>query len=99
MLSSMFWRAIFVAVLMESSTTASTVLETIPQSYAPAANLSRLASLVPRSSLPVPTSRLKYVVLGVGTQNYTCTSDDGNETPGTTGAMGKYVADRIGSRS
>jgi hypothetical protein len=89
MLSSMLWRGILVTVLMESSTIASTVLDTTHQNYAPSTNLSRLASLVPQSSLPVPTSLLKYVVLGVGTQNYTCTSDDANDAPGTTGAMGK----------
>jgi hypothetical protein len=99
MLSSIFWRVILATVLMESSITAYTVPDTIPRYYAPAANLSRLASLVPQSSLPVPTSQLKYVVLGVGTQNYTCTSDDVNQAPSTTGAMGKYVSNRIRSRS
>jgi hypothetical protein len=43
---------------------------------------------MPQSLLPAPAGRLKYVVLGVGTQNYTCNGDE-NDAPGTTGAMGK----------
>jgi hypothetical protein len=95
----MFWRTVLVTVLMESSTTAYSLPDHVPQHYAPATNLSRLASLAPQSSLPAPTGRLKYVVLGVGTQNYTCTSDDVNDTPGTTGAMGGEVPDRMKPRS
>lgn len=52
--------------------------------------LSNLASKMPQNTMPAPTGlELKYVLLGLGTQNYTCTT--GNETaePGTTGALGK----------
>jgi hypothetical protein len=62
-----------------------------PTTYAPANNLNKLAKLFPQSALPSPdaTLNLKYVVLGIGTQNYTCTSSDPNAAPGTTGAFGK----------
>jgi hypothetical protein len=62
-----------------------------PTTYAPANNLNKLAKLFPQSALPSPdaTLDLKYVVLGIGTQNYTCTSGDPNAAPGTTGAFGK----------
>jgi hypothetical protein len=60
------------------------------KTYTPAANLDKLAKLMPKSNLPAPDGlQLKYVVLGVGTQNYTCLTDDENAAPGTTGATGK----------
>lgn len=55
-----------------------------------ATNLNSLAARYPKNDLPAPDGlELKYVLLGVGTQNYTCT---GNETdaPGTTGAVGMF---------
>jgi hypothetical protein len=57
--------------------------------YTPASDLSKLATMMPQSDLPAPDGQLKYVVLGVGTQNYTCTTGDPNAAPGTTGAVGK----------
>lgn len=55
--------------------------------YTPARRLDKLAAYFPQSALPEPEGKqLKYVVLGVGTQNYTCGSDD-NAAPGTTGAV------------
>jgi hypothetical protein len=60
-----------------------------PTAYTPASNLSKLATMMPESDLPAPDGQLKYVVLGVGTQNYTCTTGDPNAAPGTTGAVGK----------
>jgi hypothetical protein len=57
--------------------------------YTPASDLTTLAGMMPESDLPAPTGQLKYVVLGVGTQNYTCTSGDPDAVPGTTGALGK----------
>jgi hypothetical protein len=57
--------------------------------YTPAGNLSKLLKLFPTSPLPAPGGELKYVLLGVGTQNYTCISEDPDATPGTTGATGK----------
>ncbi len=60
------------------------------QTYAPSNNLDNLAKLMPKSALPAPDGlQLKYVVLGIGTQNYTCATDDENAVPGTTGATGK----------
>ena len=58
--------------------------------YTPAHDLSKLAKLFPQSALPSPTAdlELKYVALGVGTQNYTCGSNK-TAAPGTTGALGK----------
>ncbi|KAL5117054.1 Aminodeoxychorismate lyase [Pleosporales sp. CAS-2024a] len=59
-----------------------------PGPYMPATNLNNLAKLMPISALPVPNSQLqlKYVVLGLGTQNYTCTTGNPSVAPGTTGA-------------
>ncbi|KAF2817062.1 uncharacterized protein BDZ99DRAFT_374537 [Mytilinidion resinicola] len=42
----------------------------------------------PDNSLPPPTGLvLKYVLLGTGTQNYTCTVPGSTAAPGTTGAL------------
>jgi hypothetical protein len=57
--------------------------------YTPASDLSKLAKLMPTSALPAPVGQLKYVALGLGTQNYTCTSGNPDAVPGTTGALGK----------
>ena len=60
------------------------------QAYTPASNLDKLAKLMPKSALPTPDGlQLKYVVLGIGTQNYTCATGDQNAAPGTTGATGE----------
>lgn len=59
--------------------------------YTPARDLSRLAPLFPQSALPAPNEELKYVLLGIGTQNYTCTTGDENAAPGTTGALGQSL--------
>jgi hypothetical protein len=59
--------------------------------YTPASDLSKLATLMPTSALPAPAGQLKYVVLGLGTQNYTCTSGSPDAAPGTTGALGKIL--------
>lgn len=59
--------------------------------YTPAPNLDKLAKLMPKSALPAPDGlQLKYVVLGIGTQNYTCATGDENAAPGTTGATGSF---------
>jgi hypothetical protein len=66
-----------------------------PHTYTPAKNLDNLAKLFPQSNLTSPVDMaLKYVVLGIGTQNYTCASPDANVVPGTTGAFGKVVPSR-----
>jgi hypothetical protein len=57
------------------------------QTYTPTSDLSKLAKLMPESDLPVPDGQLKYVVLGIGSQNYTCTGSP-DAAPGTTGAVG-----------
>lgn len=60
--------------------------------YAPASDLNKLSKLFPQSALPSPDGQvLKYVVLGIGTQNYTCSTGDENAAPGTTGAVGKSI--------
>jgi hypothetical protein len=52
-------------------------------------NLAKLQAMMPKSTLPSPDGlQLKFVGLGIGTQNYTC-GDDPNKEPGTTGATGK----------
>lgn len=51
-------------------------------------NLAKLQSIMPKSTLPAPDNlRLKFVGLGIGTQNYTCLA--GEVVPGTTGAVGQ----------
>ena len=68
------------------------------QTYTPASNLDRLAKLMPKSALPAPDGlQLKYVVLGVGTQNYTCATGDESAAPGTTGATGTFSSTCIDS--
>ena len=71
--------------------TSSSLPQSANQSQCPAGDLSRLAELMPLSALPPPdgSRELKYVLLGVGTQNYTCASGDESAVPGTTGAVGK----------
>lgn len=60
------------------------------QTYTPASNVDKLAKYFPKSALPAPDGlTLKYVVLGLGTQNYTCATSDENAAPGTTGATGE----------
>ena len=52
--------------------------------------LTTLSKKMPQNTLPSPSAlELKYVLLGVGTQNYTCLGDDQTVAPGTTGALGK----------
>jgi len=53
--------------------------------------LTNLAALLPRGTLPTPPSNkeLKYVALGLGTQNYTCLTGNQTAAPGTTGALGE----------
>lgn len=64
--------------------------------YVPASKLDNLAKLFPQSALASPENLdLKYVVLGIGTQNYTCASSDDTVVPGTTGAYGKTISDSL----
>lgn len=56
-------------------------------------NLSRLASKMPESTLPKPDGlQLKFVGLGIGTQNYTCGTNATAE-PGSNGAIGTSLFD------
>lgn len=60
-------------------------------------SLTTLAKKMPSNSLPAPTGlELKYVLLGVGTQNYTCLTGDETVAPDTTGATAKLYD--LGSR-
>lgn len=48
---------------------------------------------MPASALPPADGLdLKYVLLGVGTQNYTCTGGDENASRNTTGAVGREAS-------
>jgi hypothetical protein len=76
------------SALLFASLTGSAHTLAIAENYAPARPLNKLASLMPQSSLATPAGQLKYVVLGLGTQNYTCAGGDELATPGTTGATG-----------
>ncbi|KAF2654442.1 hypothetical protein K491DRAFT_717155 [Lophiostoma macrostomum CBS 122681] len=50
-------------------------------------DISKLAKYLPSSNLPKPDGlELKFVGLGIGTQNYTCNGDK-SAAPGTTGAL------------
>jgi hypothetical protein len=61
-----------------------------PQYPRATAGLDNLASKMPQSTLPPPKDlQLKYVVLGLGTQNYTCLTANETAEPGTTGAVAK----------
>ncbi|KAF2011041.1 hypothetical protein BU24DRAFT_51818 [Aaosphaeria arxii CBS 175.79] len=52
--------------------------------------LTKLAARMPKSALPAPDGlQLKFVGLGIGTQNYTCKPGNDTAEPGTTGAVAK----------
>jgi hypothetical protein len=87
--------ALSAVILFTSSTNALPRPGKQPTTYTPAADLSKLAKLMPTSALPVPDGQLKYVVLGLGTQNYTCLSGSPDAAPGTTGALGKIYQEII----
>ncbi|KAH3938656.1 hypothetical protein HBH98_242930 [Parastagonospora nodorum] len=55
--------------------------------YAQGGDLNRLAKLMPQSALAAPNGQLKYVVLGLGTQNYTCASGIAHDAPSAAGAV------------
>lgn len=56
-------------------------------------SLSRLAGMMPKSTLTAPDGlQLKFVGLGLGTQNYTCDMANATAVPGTTGAIGKSMS-------
>ena len=57
--------------------------------YAQGGDLNRLAKLMPQSALAAPNGQLKYVVLGLGTQNYTCASGIAHDAPSAAGAVGE----------
>jgi hypothetical protein len=71
---------------LKGSAHALSLTKKVTPPYLPAAALDNLAKAMPQSSLVAPTRLLKYVVLGLGTQNYTCASE--SAVPGTTGAIG-----------
>ncbi|KAH8712077.1 hypothetical protein GQ44DRAFT_625756 [Phaeosphaeriaceae sp. PMI808] len=79
--------AVSAIALFSASTNALPWLQAQSKAYTPASDLSNLAKLMPTSALPVPDGELKYVVLGIGTQNYTCTTGNPSAVPGTTGAV------------
>ncbi|KAA8621981.1 repeatdomain containing protein [Pyrenophora tritici-repentis] len=61
-----------------------------PKPYVPAQDLEELAKLMPANALPSPSGlKLKFVVLGVGTQNYTCASGTESDAPSTSGALAR----------
>jgi hypothetical protein len=80
--------ATFVEMLLKTLSMALAALSAIaPVAAAP---MVALAKLVPQNTLPPPGDlQLKYVLLGLGTQNYTCTTDNVTAIPGTTGALGE----------
>ncbi|RAQ99251.1 malate dehydrogenase protein [Stemphylium lycopersici] len=89
--ANMLFTTITTSFLFAASATAAALpWPAKPHVYAPAQNLDKLAKLFPQSELASPENlELKYVVLGIGTQNYTCEASDDSVAPGTTGAFGK----------
>jgi hypothetical protein len=75
-------------VLLASITHALRRSDTQARNHTSSTSLGRLAKFMPASSLAAPIGELKYVVLGLGTQNYTCASTNQEDAPGTTGAIG-----------
>lgn len=78
-------------LILASSTVA---IPTLPQYGHPTpratTKLTNLAKLMPANTLPPPGNLvLKFVGLGIGTQNYTCLTANATAAPGTTGALGK----------
>lgn len=58
-----------------------------------AANVSSLIKSIPAGTLPCPDGlELRYVLLGIGTQNYTCLSGDEDDTPENAGAIGEWTS-------
>lgn len=84
----MLFSTITAAILFATTTVALPKPPPKPTTYAPSKDLSNLAKLYPQSALPAPDGQeLKYVLLGIGTQNYTCATSDDSTVPGTTGAV------------
>ncbi|KAL6149766.1 hypothetical protein ACJQWK_02933 [Exserohilum turcicum] len=80
---------IWITLLLTSfkgSAHALAIVENYGHSHTSKNALRNLASIMPQSSLETPVGQLKYVVLGLGTQNYTCSSGNELAVPGTTGA-------------
>jgi hypothetical protein len=79
----------FSAAVMAVAAFTSTV-DALPQWPRATTGLSNLSKKTPANTLPAPTGlELKYVLLGVGTQNYTCLTGNATDVPDTTGATGK----------
>ena len=97
MLLTSFTSALSAVALFTASSNAIPLKGKEPKTYSPASDLSNLAKLMPTSALPVPDGQLKYVVLGIGTQNYTCLSGNPEAVPGTTGAVGKTLRPNFSS--
>lgn len=74
-----------------ASTMLSALIFLTAASAAPTINFGSLAArpTLPSSTLPPPdpSTSLKYIALGVGTQNYTCATSDGTSVPASGGAM------------
>jgi hypothetical protein len=89
MFAVLFVRIALVFTSFSASAHALAVAKNYAPTHVPTRPLDRLASMMPHSSLATPAGQLKYVVLGLGTQNYTCASGDELAAPGTTGATGR----------
>lgn len=63
----------------------------------PRADPSTLNNLViPSSTLPPPTGLvLKFVGLGIGTQNYTCATPSSTAVPASDGALGMFLRTQL----
>ncbi|RAR15474.1 hypothetical protein DDE83_001115 [Stemphylium lycopersici] len=96
MFAVLFVRIALVFTSFGASAHALAVAKNYAPTHVPTRPLDRLASMMPHSSLATPAGQLKYVVLGLGTQNYTCASGDELAAPGTTGATATLYD--VGSR-
>ena len=80
-------KTVFTAVALLCSTASAAPAPRPAADNAAAPNLANIKQ--PPNSLPPPTGlQLKFIGLGVGTQNYTCANS--TAIPGTTGAVGKH---------
>jgi len=86
----MFTSAFALAALALSAIVSAAPLDVrgdAPEAYG-SGDLNKLS--MPSSNLPAPNSlKLKFVVLGVGTQNYTCDTSNPSSAPQGNGAVGK----------
>jgi hypothetical protein len=83
----MYYNALFSALVAVGLFTAQSACSPF---YKPPRATKTLTLQQPDNTLPPPVGlALKYVLLGLGTQNYTCATPGSTAAPGSTGALGE----------